>query len=124
MTSGAQRKPYHRRESSNSRLRQPLLACRYRSSTPTYGCARLIWRKWTGKAVLIVVRPRTKVLRVRALNVLAVAVGSESIPGLRRAIIEDAWVGKIMSDDYIPAVGMEQNQASTKSVHPARPALL
>ena len=46
------------------------------------------------------VRPRAKVFCVGTLNVLAVAVGGESVPCLRFAVVEDSRVGKVVSSDF------------------------
>lgn len=65
----------------------------------TYWCTGLVGRKGTGKAVLLMVRPRAKVLSVGALDVLAVTVGTECIPCLTFLVVEDARVGKVVADD-------------------------
>jgi len=46
------------------------------------------------------VRPRAKVFCVGTLNVLAVAVGGESVPCLCFAVVEDSRVGKVVSSDF------------------------
>lgn len=48
---------------------------------------------------MFVVRPRAKVLGVRALDIFAIAVSTERVPGLTVTVVENAGISKVVSDD-------------------------
>lgn len=56
------------------------------------------------------VRPRAKVFCVGTLNVLAVAIGGESVPCLCSVVVEDSRVGKVVTSDFS---GREMKETST-----------
>ncbi|KAI3486299.1 hypothetical protein L1887_50193 [Cichorium endivia] len=60
------------------------------------GGAGLVRGQRPRKTVVLVVLPAAKVLGVGALDVLAVAVGAECVPGLRGSVEEHARIGKVV----------------------------
>lgn len=77
----------------------------------TYWRTRLVRRQRTRQAVLIVVGPRAEIFRVRTLDVLAVAVGSKSIPCLGRVVVKDPGVGEVVRNDCASGAKSEAKRA-------------